>query len=65
VEDYFNEFTTLGKDNANKKEIAKEWRQAIIRRVVYLWTALYNLIFSPNIPQKHIKIDNEERQFSD
>lgn len=30
----------------------------------YVWTALYNLIFSPNTPKKHIKIDDEERQLN-
>jgi len=32
--------------------------------LTYIWTTLYNLIFRPNSPQKHIKIDDEERQLN-
>jgi hypothetical protein len=58
---------TVCKGWEHLEEAMRKWCQAIARRpaLPYLWTALYNLVFPSNTPQKHIKIDDEERQLSD
>jgi hypothetical protein len=56
----------LEPDCPEKKETMRKWRQAIPHQqaLTHLWTPLYNLVFRPNTPQKHVKIDDEERQLS-
>jgi hypothetical protein len=53
-------------DCPEKKETMRKWCQAIPRHqaLTHLWTPLYSLVFRPNTPQKHVKIDDEERQLS-